>query len=58
MTLPFGTHLHVTNPHNGRSVQVVVNDCGPYTNADIDLSLGAAQALGLRQSSYVCISRN
>lgn len=55
-TLPFGTMLSITNPHNGRSVTVRVNDRGPYTNAKLDLSLGAAQALGLKQSSYVCVS--
>ncbi len=53
--LPFGTTLYVTNPHNGRAVTVVVNDRGPYTIADIDLSLGAAQSLGMTQSSYVCV---
>lgn len=55
-TLPCGTKLTVTNPHNGRSVAVTVNDRGPYTNAKLDLSLGAANALGLKQSSYVCVS--
>ncbi|SRR5579885_772605 len=54
-TLPFGTQLHVRNPHNGRAVTVRINDRGPATNAWIDLSLGAAQALGLKQSSYVCV---
>jgi rare lipoprotein A len=56
-TLPFGTVLHVTNPHNGRSTTVTVNDRGPFTHAEIDLSLGAAKALGLTQSSYVCIAQ-
>lgn len=55
-TIPFGTRLRVTNPHNGRTTTVRVNDCGPYTHAKIDLSLGAARALGLRQSSYVCVA--
>lgn len=55
-TLPFGTVLNITNPHNGRSVTVRINDRGPFTNAKLDLSLGAAQALGLKQSSYVCVS--
>lgn len=54
--LPFGTRLRVTNPHNGRAVTVTVNDRGPYTIADIDLTLGVARRLGMRQSSYVCIS--
>ena len=57
-TLPCGTKLTVRNPHNGRSVGVVVNDRGPYTIAKLDLSLGAAKALGLNTSSYVCVSQN
>ena len=55
--LAFGTRLMITNPHNDRSVEVVINDRGPYTIADIDLALGAATALGLKQSSYVCVAR-
>jgi rare lipoprotein A len=50
----FGQHLHIVNPHNGREVTVRHNDYGPATIADMDLSRGAARALGLRQSSYVC----
>lgn len=55
-TLPFGTNLHITNPHNGRSTSIVINDRGPYTNAKIDLAQGAANAIGMRTSIYVCIS--
>src|SRR5579875_3861026 len=29
-TWPLGTHLNVTNPHNGRSLTVRINDRGPY----------------------------
>lgn len=58
MKLPFGTRLHVTNPHNGRSVSVRINDRGPATIAWIDLSRGAARELGLRASSYVCVYGN
>ena len=29
-TFPFGTVLRVTDPDNGRSVVVVVNDRGPF----------------------------
>jgi rare lipoprotein A (peptidoglycan hydrolase) len=54
-TLQFGTILTVSNPENGQSVSVRINDRGPATIAWIDLSLGAARALGLRQSAYVCI---
>lgn len=54
-SLPFGTHLHITNPHNGRTVTVRINDRGPATHAWIDLSRGAARSLGLKQSSYICV---
>lgn len=55
-TLPFGTTLYIRNPHNDRAVTVRINDRGPFTHAKLDLSLGAAQQLGLKQSSYVCVS--
>lgn len=51
----FGQRLHVINPHNDRAVTVRHNDFGPATIAWIDLSRGAAKALGMRQSSYVCV---
>jgi peptidoglycan lytic transglycosylase len=55
-TLPFGTHLNVTNPRTGKSVEVIVNDRGPYTSGvGLDLSLGAAQAIGLHGTGSVCI---
>lgn len=38
-TYPFGTILKVTNPINGKSVVVKVNDRGPFTKGkDLDLS--------------------
>lgn len=47
-TLPFGSKLRVTNPANGRSVVVRVNDRGPFHGGRlIDLSHAAAQRLGL-----------
>jgi rare lipoprotein A len=47
-TLPFGTRLRVTELGQGRSVEVTVNDRGPFTGGRlIDLSRGAAAALGL-----------
>ena len=47
-TLPFGTCLRVENPANGRTVEVRVNDRGPYAHARIiDLSEAAARALDL-----------
>jgi rare lipoprotein A len=46
--LKFGTLLKVTNPKNGRSVVVRINDRGPYIEGrDLDLSKGAAIELGM-----------
>jgi len=45
-TLPFGTQLSVS--YAGRTVEVTVNDRGPYSGGrDLDLSQGAAEYLGL-----------
>ncbi len=55
-TLPCGTRLTITNPHNGRSVVVIINDRGPFTRARLDLSRGAARAIGMNTSIYVCVS--
>jgi rare lipoprotein A len=46
-TYPFGTRLKVT--YRGRSVVVTVTDRGPasWTGRCIDLSYGAAKALGM-----------
>lgn len=47
-TLPFGTIIQVKNPKNNESVQVRINDRGPFVgNRVIDLSYGAAAQLGL-----------
>ena len=47
-TYPFGTMLRVTNPDNGRSIVVRVNDRGPFTKGvDLDISRGGAQELGI-----------
>jgi rare lipoprotein A len=48
-TLPLGTEATVTNLENGRSVDVVVNDRGPYRqDRVIDLSKRAAETLGIK----------
>lgn len=53
-TLPFGTKLRVTNPNNGKSVVVTVNDRGPYSgNRVLDLSYGAAKAIGMIGSGQI-----
>ena len=47
-TLPFGTRVRVTNPRNGRSVVVRINDRGPFVNGrSIDLSRAAAERIGM-----------
>jgi len=47
-TLPFGTRVIVTREDNGREVEVLINDRGPYAKGRIiDLSKRAAQALGM-----------
>ena len=46
--LPFGTCLRVVNMENGRSVEVRVNDRGPFKEGRvIDVSLAAAKRLAL-----------
>ena len=55
-TLPFGTQVTVTNPKNGRSVVVRINDRGPYIgNRVIDLSRAAMQRIGGINSGVVNI---
>ena len=45
---PFGTLVRVTNAENGRSVDVRVNDRGPFVTGRIaDVSPAAARALGM-----------
>lgn len=47
-TLPLGTKATVTNLETGDSVEVKINDRGPYAKGrDIDLSKGAAKELGM-----------
>jgi len=52
-TLPFGTRLRVTNPANGRSVVVRVNDRGPFHGGRVlDLSRTAAEQVGIVQRGH------
>jgi rare lipoprotein A len=56
-TLPFGTKLRVTNPANGKSVIVRINDRGPFIKGrQLDLSKAAAQRIGIisRGHGKVC----
>lgn len=50
-TLPFGTRVRVTHAANGRSVDVVINDRGPYAGGRIiDLSKRAASEINMINS--------
>ena len=45
-TLPFGTRVLVIDPQTRRSVEVVINDRGPFNKGRVlDLSYAAAKAL-------------
>ena len=53
-SLPFGTRVRVTNLENQRSVEVVVNDRGPFVSGRIaDLSEAAARRLGMISDGVV-----
>jgi rare lipoprotein A len=50
-TLPLGTTVEVTNVTNGKSVEVKINDRGPYVNGRvIDVSRAAAIRLGIKDT--------
>jgi len=58
-TLPFGTHVRVTNRKNGRSVTVRISDRGPFVRGRvIDLSPAAARAIGVNGLAPVVLARN
>jgi rare lipoprotein A len=51
---PFGTRVRVTNLENQRSVEVVVNDRGPFVSGRIgDLSEAAARRIGMVSDGVV-----
>jgi rare lipoprotein A len=51
LVLPLASRARVTNLQNGRSVDVLVNDRGPYAgNRVMDLSERAATALGMTKT--------
>jgi rare lipoprotein A len=57
-SLPFGTCLLVGNPNTGKSVKVRVNDRGPFTKGlSLDLSAGAARAIGMRSTQSVTVKK-
>ena len=53
-TLPFGTMVRVTNLENGKSVNVQINDRGPFKyHRVIDLAHGAASALNMMRAGEI-----
>ncbi len=53
-TLPFGTHVKVTNSKNKKSVTLRVNDRGPMQGDRVgDVSLAAAQRLGMIRAGVI-----
>ena len=55
-TLPLGTKAKVTNLENGNTVEVEINDRGPYVgDRVIDLSRAAANALGFVDSGLTLV---
>jgi len=57
-TLRFGTRVRVTNTRNGRSVEVRINDRGPYGGKGriIDLSEAAARRLDMIDAGVVPVT--
>jgi rare lipoprotein A len=50
-SLPLGSVVKVTNLENGKSVDLRINDRGPYQKGRIiDVSRAAATVLGMRRS--------
>ena len=55
-TSPFGTEVTVTNPRNGKSVTVVINDRGPFNkHLMIDLSQSAAREIGIMGAGIAAV---
>ena len=55
-TLPFGTKVKVINPANGRSVNVIINDRGPFVAGRmIDLSKKAANKIGITDAGVASV---
>lgn len=54
--LPFGTKVKITNPENGVSIVVAINDWGPdVAPREIDVSRAAAEALGFRNEGAILL---
>ena len=56
-SLPFGTKVKVTYLKTGKSVEVVINDRGPYAkDRIIDISGAAAKSIGLIDAGHGKVS--
>ena len=56
-SLPFGTHVLVTNVRNGKTVMVRINDRGPYGRGRIiDISRAAARELDMIEIGTTMVS--
>ena len=56
-SLPFGTHVRVTNLSNNRATVLVVSDRGPFFKGRIiDVSTGAADVLGFRRAGLARVT--
>jgi rare lipoprotein A len=57
-SLPLGSKVRVTNLENGRSVEVTIDDRGPYVRRRlIDLSKAAARKLGITRKEGLALVR-
>ena len=55
-TFKFGTKVKVTNPRNGKTVVVRINDRGPYISGRcLDLSKAAMQAIGGTSAGVITV---
>ena len=54
--MPIGTLIRVSNPQNHRSINVTINDRGPFVpDRELDLSLGAGALLGFSGARQVYV---
>jgi rare lipoprotein A len=57
-SLPFGSHVRVTNKRNGKTVVVRINDRGPFVKGRvIDVTPAAARMLGFSGLATVSVER-
>jgi rare lipoprotein A len=55
-TLPYNSHVKVTDRATGKAVTVRINDRGPFIQGRIvDLSAGAAAALGMQHKGVTAV---